>query len=284
MKIRFLSNCIATFLLVPCILGYSKIIETKSSVGGMGNEDEIYNFETNYCGFNVSPLSDSETISYYSKSVEEYSFTGDIPSYSNDSSTGCANVAGAEIIAFYDKDYESLIPNFQVYIRLGTVLKYKSQTAEIEACMNELGDLMGTDSNGAGTSFSGFQTGMSLYVSKYGGLNYQSDNVCTAGNLNLSKFKSAINAGKPVALFMPAYTFQAITEGNGYDSIDSIYNTVAHVVAACGYRVDTYYDQSNRVIETRTYLKVASGLIKYGITYLSVDTSIFNEAISITIS
>lgn len=283
MKIRFLSNCIATFLLIPCILGYGKIIETKPSME-IGHEDEIYSSEMNYCGSDISPLSDSETISYYRKSVEEFSFTGDIPSYSNDSSTGCANVAGAEIIAYYDKDYENLIPDFQVYVKLGSVLKYKSQTAEIEARIDELGVLMGTDSNGAGTSFSGFQTGMNLYVSEHGGLNYQSDNVCKTGNLDLSKFKSAINVGKPVALFMPEFTLiQAIIESNGYDSINSIHNTVAHVVAACGYRVDTYFDQSNNVIETRTYLKVASGLIKYGITYLSADTSIFNEAISITI-
>lgn len=284
MKIRFFSNGITFFLLATCIFGNGYVIKTKPSAE-TSNENEVNISETNYCGSDFSLLSNNETISYYRKSVEEYSFPGNIPSYWNDSTTGCANVAGMEIIAFYDKDHESLIPEFQVYIRLGTVLKYKSPGAVIEAYMDELGDLMGTDSNGQGTSFSGFQTGMTLYVLKHGGLHYQSDNVCKTGGLDFSKFKSAIHAGNPVALFVPEYTLiPSITEGNGYDSIDSVHNTVAHVVASCGYRVDTYYDQSGRVIETRTYLKVASGLSAYGIAYLSVDASIFNEAISITIS
>lgn len=283
MKIRFLSICVATLLLAPCVLGCSKINGTKP-LAKVDYESKSYR-ETNYSGNDVSPLSDNEKITYYRKSVDEYSFTGDIPSYSNDSSTSCANVAGAEIIAFYDKDFESLIPNFQVYIKLGSVLKYKYQTAEIIACMNELSDLMGTDSNGAGTTFSGFENGMKQYALNHGGYTYKSENILSSGSFNLGNFQKAIKSDKPVALFMPEYTLiQSIIEDNGYDTVNSLYNTLAHVVVACGYRVDTYFDQSNRVIETRTYLKVASGFIKYGITYISADTSIFNEAIAITIS
>lgn len=283
MKRKLYSNVVATVLIIPSILSGGGMHKTDIMEDTYSNHASFYNVEARYSGTDESVLSDIETISYNTKSTDEYFIPGNLPTYYNGKNTSCANVAGAEIIAFYDKEYESLIPNFQVYTKIGSVIKYKQQTSEIDSCIEELYVLMGTDQNGAGTYFAGFQTGMNLYVSNHGGLSYQTESVRKSGNLDFEKYKSAINAGKPVALFMPEYTFAQINAGNGVDSIISHHDTLAHVVAACGYRVDRYYDQSGKIIATKTYVKVASGLIQYGLTYIEVATTIFNEAIFINI-
>ena len=77
----------------------------------------------------------------------------------------------------------------------------------------------------------------------------------------------------------------SIVEGDGQDVVNSRDCLVSHAAAACGYRVDTYYNSSNNVISTRKYLKVASGIAGYGIGYLNINVgSTISKAISINIS
>lgn len=277
MKQQILANLIALGIVVSSfggIIGFKENRATGTNDGG----------DTRYSGVEASASSET-TVTYDHKTVEEYFIPGNLPTYFSDqSTTNCANIAGAELIAYYDKTYESLIPNYQVYTRLGSVLKYKKQSTEIENVIHELYTLMGTDANGAGTTFSGFEKGMKQYALNHGGYTYQSEDLRASGKFNLNNFEKAVKAEKPVAVFLTKYTLvSSIVEGSKSDTVYSTYNTVAHVVAACGYRVDTYYNQNGSVKETRTYIKVASGLPSTGLAYIEVNSSTIDEVISVVI-
>lgn len=224
--------------------------------------------DNKYCGSGMYTEA-SETINYSRKETTSYSMKGDVPSYYNQSSqTSCANIAGTEIIGYYDRFCEELIPNYTTYIQLGSIFKYKIISFETQEVMEELYTLMETDVGSAGTSYDGFQKGMKSYVNKRG-YTYTIEDL---GNLNFNKYKSAVENNKPVAIFLNNFSFSVTgQENSSSEVIKSHYFSSAHVVVGCGYKVDTYYNSNDQVIATRTYLKVASGLDEYKITYLCLD-------------
>ena len=206
---------------------------------------------------------------------------GEVPNYNQINDSSCANVAGTILIGYYDRFCEELVPNYKTYVKIGTAIRYRIESFEIQAVMEELYTLMGTDVGGGGTTYSGFHNGMKSYVNAHG-YSYSTEDL---GSLNFNKYKSAVDNNKPVAIFLLNYSYAVGGEDNGTSEvIKSHYSTVAHVVVGCGYKVDTYYNANGQVIATRTYLKVASGWVQYGITYLCLDgKSEIYKADSITI-
>lgn len=239
--------------------------------------------EQKFCG-SGGYVERSETISYATKdSSEEGHIKYDLPNYSvSANKTSCASTAGAILIAYYDRFHEDLIPNFTVYNQIGVLFSYKGLTFETTAVNDELYDRMGTDTNGAGTTFNGFQSGMHSYVSNKG-FTYATSSV---GTVNLEQYKASINSGKPVAIFLKNFTFWwDITTGNGSETLITRYTAVPHVAIGCGYLVEKYYDSNNQLITQRTYLKVASGTFEYGISYLCLDgKSSVEHAVSVLIA
>lgn len=233
-----------------------------------------------YCG-GSNFISVSEDIAYAKKeTTEQYSIKGDVPNYNgNPDASNCANIAGAELIGYYDRFCENLIPNYKTFIQMGSMLIYRTTSAEITQVINKLNDYMGTKE---GTTFNGFQKGMKTYVEEHS-YTYRTEDL---GNLNFDKYKAAVEANKPVALFLSDYTFYMSSQSkSGGETIEGDYCNVAHVVIGCGYKVDTYYNSNGQVITTRTYLKIASGFNLYEITYLCLDgKSTIDRATSVIIS
>ncbi|MCM1438727.1 MAG: hypothetical protein NC131_05885 [Roseburia sp.] len=241
-------------------------------------------------GFGYSGSGDtteiSETISYASKTESTYSIQGDLPKYSGiEGATNCANVAGGIVIGYYDRFCENLIPDFKNYRELGTAIVYKLMTPESGAVITTLKDLMGTDKNQLGTTFTGFQSGMMEYVSSHG-YTYSSESVLSAGIFNFAKYKDSVENSKPVALFLNNYSLvNLIQENDCEDIIISEHSTVAHVVIACGYKKHNYYNSNGQIIAERIYLKISSGFALRGICYLNINSvSTIDKAISINIS
>lgn len=247
----------------------NKAIEKGFGYSGSSNTTELY-----------------ETITYSQKTKTSYSIKGDLPKYSSiEGATNCANVAGGVLVGYYDRFCENLIPNFQNYKVLGTSIVYKLLTAETSNVILKLKDLMGTDVNQLGTTFTGFQTGMSAYARSYG-YTYNSESVLTGGNFDFGKFKQSVENNRPVALFLNNYALlDYVQENDGQDSIKSSHSTLAHVVIACGYTQHNYFDSNGQKIAERTYLKVCSGFTVRGICYLNINSvSKIDKAVSVTIS
>lgn len=239
--------------------------------------------EEKYCG-SGGYVEKSETISYARKdSSDEGHIKYQVPNYTvSANKTSCASTAGAILIGYYDRFYEELVPNYTTYYTLGTAIVYKGLSFETQAVNDELYDLMETDVGGAGTTFNGFQKGMQKYVSNHG----YTYTTASIGTIDFEKYKQSINSGKPVALFLENFTFWwDVKTKEGSETLITRYTGVPHVAIGCGYLVETYYNANNQQIAQRTYLKVASGLFEYGISYLCLDgKSKIVQAISVSIA
>lgn len=231
----------------------------------------------------------TETIDYASKAVtQDYYIPSEIPPYMGTvGASNCACTAGTIAIGYYDRFYENLIPDYKAYIKIGSKIKYRGGGVEVENAMKTLATDMGTDQDGPGTTFQGFQDGMKKYVNRQG-YNYSTEDMFSWFSFNFDKFKAAVEAEKPVGLFLPNFAvLNMIDSANGRDTITSKYCDVAHVMIAFGYHVETYYNAAGSVIDTRTYLKVNVGL-DFGVAligYLNLnDMTKINHAIALTIS
>lgn len=250
--------------LLTCIVAVFVLVVANFCTGfKLVSPDEI-----KYCGAG-SFTDESETINYSRKETVSYSMKGDVPNYYKQTgNSGCAVIAGTILIGYYDRFCEELIPNYKTYVQIGSVIKYRTNGVETEAVMEELYTLMDTDAGSAGTTYEGFHNGMKSYVNNRG-YSYSTEDL---GSLDFNKYKSAVENDKPVALFLLNYSFAVAGQDSGSSEIiNSRHSTVAHVVVGCGYKVDTYYNSVGQVIATRTYLKVASGFLEEGLTYLCLD-------------
>ncbi len=246
-----------------------KAVEKGFGYSGSGNTTEI-----------------RETLNYSSKTENLYTMKGNLPNYSGvEGGTNCANVAGGVLVGFYDRFCENLIPNFQSYRVLGTTIVYKSSTDESTKVIADLNDLMETDNNQLGTTFTGFESGMVKY-SQLHGYTYKSENILTGGNFDFNKYKNSVENNKPVALFLNNYAFlDGIQESEGQDIIKSTHTTLSHVVIACGYKQNNYYNSNGQKIAEKIYLKVCSGITSRGICYLNINSvSKVDKAVSVIIS
>ncbi len=229
----------------------------------------------------------SETISYATKSTESYSFPYDAPNlYGTTNGTCCANNAGGIVIAYYDRFYENLIPNYQSYtIFLGTIV-YKDISFESTAVVETLRDYMAVDGITQGTTFSGFQQGMERYVEEKG-LTYSTTSMMSWGELNLETYKNYVEDEIPVALFLNGFAMSNFGEEDNVDTVINSTYVATHVEVGIGYKIDTYYNASGNVITTRKFLKVSSGIVNYGIGYLNISSNAGGDivnAIAIEIS
>ncbi len=241
----------------------------------------------NYFGGGTATFTNTTfTISYARKTTVNYSIQYDLPSIDGSFQNGsCAHTAGAIILVYWDRFCENIIPNFEPMSVIGPFVVYKTITTEVEALGLELVELMQIGEPHEGTTFSEFQLGMETLVERQG-YTYTTTNLFSGGSFNFNNYKNSVENNIPVALFLSDYNMlNGIREEEGLDTIGNGYSPVSHVTAACGYKIDTYYDESDNVIQTRNYIKVASGLISYGIGYLNINgVTTIDRAISIQVS
>lgn len=248
--------------------------------------DYIYNGFNYFGGTTATFTNTTINIEYATKSTEQYSIQYDLPNLQGSAIGGCcAHTAGAIILTYYDRFCENIIPNYDPMFRMGVIVMYNTASPETIYLTEDLVDLMVIGEPHEGVTFNEFQLGMETYVEQQG-YTYTTTNLFSGGSFNLNNYKNAVQSGKPVGLFLTNYTMSnGIREEDGYDVVGSGFCPISHVAAGCGYKIDTYYDANGNVITTRTYLKVASGLISYGIGYLSLnDTTTISKAISILVS
>lgn len=261
----------ALFVAIACLLVSNLCMG--SMVVDPSNEDDV-----SYCG-GGDFAEESETITYATKETTEYKISSEVPNYyAQMDATNCANVAGAVLIGYYDRFCEDLIPDYKTYIQIGSAIKYRVGTFETEAVVRTLYNYMDTDIGAEGTTYAGFHKGMRKYVNEK---NY-TYSYTELGNFNFNNYVSAVEANKPVAIFLLDYSLLVTGSDTGtVQTINTHHGRVAHVVIGYGYKIDTYYNSNNQVITTRTYLRVASGFVEYGSRYLCLNgkSTIENAAV-----
>ena len=92
----------------------------------------------------------SERVDYIHRSETPYHILSSIPLYSYGLSNGCVPIAGSNLIAYYDKTYSELIPNYEAGTLVFGRYRFKTQNETTMALSETLHAEMGTNTNGAG--------------------------------------------------------------------------------------------------------------------------------------
>ena len=286
------ANCVGTkiypapFAYLQYANGNFKDLSTNTVL----NESQLAILEQkgfNYCG-GTTYTGVTYTYNYDHKTEDTYNILGDVPEYSSIvGASNCAVVAGCNLIGYYDRLYENLIPNYQTYNSFAGRIFYKALNTETEAVMNTLYTLMEADVDGPGVTFTGYVNGLEEYVEGKG-YTFSYNSLMSWGSFDYSAYVTAVESGKAVSLFLTNYALVPMTAYVENTNQDSVYNCQYpsnHVVIGCGYRVVSYYDSNNTLTNQVKYLRVSSGMAELDLCYLNISnfTQISN-AITINVS
>lgn len=197
----------------------------------------------------------------------------------------CANTAGANLIGYYDRYCENLIPNFVPGRQRGSTYSYYpmgSSTSMQQLLINDLYTRMNTNLTEAGTTQEEYKRGISSYVSSAG---YCASfySVMTNSTLDMNKMYWAIDKGYPVSLSLSGYNISKVEDMDGRVSITKYSSTGNHIMVVYGYNSVNYYDVFGSLLKSHTYLYVATGKEQIG-CYILNNNDVINEAIAVQIN
>lgn len=233
----------------------------------------------------IMPLAGTQvTIVFKSKDKHEYLMSIQPPRYDSSPYIGaCACIAGANIIGYYDRYYENLIPDFVPgYLFYNMYYLYYNQAIAVDEVIKQLYSDMGTTSNG--TTEAQFLNGMSKYC-KRAGYNFGYTSMMSGGKLNYSNaIKYMEEYNQPIALFLSGYNVATVVEGDSQDGYGYNYSNANHIMVGFGYRYVTY-TYSNGSTETFNFIYVSSGNGSYSAGYYNINysSSTLDDALAINI-
>ena len=232
----------------------------------------------------IMPISgQSEVISFSRKEETIIEFPYAVPNYyTNTYDNACGPVAGANIVGYYDKYYEDLIPNYTAYY-LANGRYRRPDTTYVPALIGDLYTLMQTNVVDVGVSESECLDGLRDYVEgKNHSITYTN---IKSGSFNVAAYKNAISNQIPVLLFCESTTLLVLSEGNLQDTFLYAMSSSAHIVVGYGYREIKYYDASDVNFRTDVCLRVATGWMTNSSGFLRANnTSWLNSAYAVNVS
>lgn len=241
-------------------------VETQTAIS---DEEISILAETSYCSTDYGESFSSETINYILRNEEKYSMVARHPActsidgYPND----CGAVAGTNIVQYYDRMKENLIPNYTSYTVLSNKYFYKALGVETTSVIQQLYVDMNTNVSNPGVTISQFKQGLATYCNGKGySVQYYS---CMNGStFNFANTKNYLENGKPVVLFVDTFSIASNTDNGVSESIDYLNYYAAHVMIGFGYKTITYSLSSGSRVDN--YLQVATGLLNKKNGYYNV--------------
>ena len=225
------------------------------------------------------------TILYESKQKSQFNLALSAPEYIYAPYPSCcACVAGANIIGYYDRYIEDLIPNFNPgnYVYDSDLYVYTVANEEVYKVVRQLYVDMGTDDKG--TTVDMFKSGMKKYCDRKGlSITFTS---CFSGNkFDYVLAKSIMQYGnQPIALFISNYHIAEMSEADGDDRILYYNYYTNHVMVGFGYK-QIKYTYNSGATETYQLIKVSTGQSFNSSGYFNINyNSTLNEAYAIKIS
>lgn len=208
---------------------------------------------------------ETETFSYSRKEVVSYKINNSFPNYYNTNislTNTCANVAGANVIGYYDRYYDELIPDCASGILRGTNYVYYEMflfKEKKQAVIDWLYTAMKTNTIDDGTTEDDCLEGLAEYVQQKGrSITYSS--VMTGTELNFDEFETELKEGKPIMFFLSGYNFVSVNDSGNSVTITINEYTGNHIVVAYGYQKIDYYDANNSLIESNIYIFISTGI------------------------
>lgn len=213
--------------------------------------------DATYCDDGIMPLSlSSVTIDYESKSEDKFNMVLQHPDYtSSPYVASCACVAGANVIGFYDRYDENLIPNHSAGYNFMGQFIYKMEDDAVFDLVAQLYEDMGTDATG--TTVTEFKNGMTTYCNRKGkSISFSS---CMRNNqFDYEIAKSYMKANLPVVLFCSKYNVANFYTSENSDDIYYLESSANHVMVGFGYKTINYTISSTNTVSYQ-FIAVASG-------------------------
>lgn len=236
-----------------------------------------------YCGSGEMTYS-YETVNFISKSENVHELAKRNPTNSEviGLTNACVPIAGANIVHFFDRTCQNLIPNFIPGSMLGNFYLYKLDSEEVDSVARQLYSDMGTNTTGTGSSVAQFKSGMVKYCNRYG-YNVVFNSCMSSNQLNYDKVKTELNNGKPVAIFSISMSIANFITIENEDNIEYLNGVNPHALIAFGYKEINYTLNNNKTRQDK-YMTVSTGLMQRKTGYMKVaNSSIINNAISVNI-
>ena len=240
-------------------------IPTHAAKADESNSENRY-----YDGPSISYAGDlDETITFSRKEEENVELPNAVPTYySSDLANACGPIAGANIVGYYDKYYEDLIPNYTAYYTANGRYR-RPDTTYVPALMQSLYTLMQTNVVDVGVSVTECLTGLQSYVvSKNRNITYTDIKTST---FNATACKNAFANMQPVLLFCSSASLYYMAPSETQDEVLYVLTSGTHIVVAYGYRTIRYYDANNINFRTDHYLKVSTGWMTHGTGLLKLN-------------
>ncbi len=219
----------------------------------------------------LSSTHETVTIRFISRTPESKSLSRKVPCYYNpgDLNSACAAVAGTNIIGFYDRYHEELIPNHTAGFESYGYYFYNYADSYVYDAMRKLySDMNGTAD---GISETNFKNGMQKYCEEKG-LNCIFTPITSSGKLNFSAVKQSINENKPIALLVSTYTIADIISDTNYDKYGYDYYYGNHIMAGFGYYGLDYTLTDGSSLRSE-FVYVSSGYTKPADAFFNINYS-----------
>lgn len=276
-----LKKCICSIVAVATLFGGVMGLSMKES--SVVSADIVS--ETRYYDApGVMPASaESESVVYERKEETIIEFPYAVPNYyTNTYENACGPVAGANIVGYYDKYYEDLIPNFTAYYSANGRYR-RPDTTYVPGLIGDLYTLMQTNVVDVGVSEAECLDGLQDYVEgKNHSISYTD---IKPSAFNVTAYKNAMSNQIPVLLFCESTEVVLIDAGEQQDEVLNLMSSSAHIVVGYGYREIKYYDANNVNFKTDVYLRVATGWMTNSSGYLRAnDVSWLNSAYVVNVS
>jgi len=199
----------------------------------------------------------SEFIYYDDIEIDSFFLNPSMPVYG---AINCGVMSGVNTIAWYNKELTNLIPGHTAGRYIGSSWSWTKRNQAIEDLCDEMDTLMGGGGS-SGVTIIGYLGGMISYAGGKG-YNIGMTNVRASNNSLSSSFKTAIQAGGLVALFLDTFNLTGsvgVLHYNGYDYIDLTHYAGCHVMTAFGYKEISYLDEYGVTFRQDMYARVQTG-------------------------
>lgn len=190
-------------------------------------------------GGSSSPTYEIVQINYTSKTKDGDTTCLHYPHYSNPSGLdgACAAIAGGNIVGYYDRFFEQLIPNHVSGEYYGDEFSYNLQDKYVGQVIEQL--YVDMNGSSAGITEEGFKSGLKKFCGDKGFLCHYTS-LMNSGKLDYDAVKQCIKDGKPIALFLSTYNVGETTVFDGYDIVDYDLYYGNHVMVGFSYMDLTY--------------------------------------------
>ena len=142
-------------------------------------------------------------IHYSTYDIDTYGMAFATPMFSGSGLTGgCAAVAGGNLIGYFDRYYEDLIPNHSAGHEIDGHYVYNLVDSAVYSAIDQLyADMKGTAN---GISEANFKSGINKYCSRLG-YTCELNSIMSSGKLNYMSVMSNMKANKPVVMFLSKF-------------------------------------------------------------------------------